>query len=117
MCARCVHWLVRHDKRNTVQPCAFQDAPSPPMTPPLWEACSHALHAIEPDGTVLKGARAVFRAGEATRYRRLARVLAQPPWIWAAELVYRAIAANRSRIGGYMLPNEPKQERAPLEAP
>lgn len=116
MCARSAHWLARHDRKSVLHYVAYQDAPSPPMTPALRTACSKSLHTIESNGRVLKGARAVFRVLEASRFRRLARTVAQPPWIWFAEVVYRWIAANRMHIGRFFLPNEPRMPRGKANA-
>lgn len=81
------------------------------MTPALRIACESALHAVTPDGTVLRGARGVIKAGEATRFRRAARVLSQPPFVWVLDAGYKVIARNRGLLGRFVLPREPRLQR------
>ncbi len=59
-----------------------------------------AVHFVDPEGETTRGAEAIFRAAaHCGRKRWLAWLYATlPPFAWAAELVYRAVAANRSRI-------------------
>jgi predicted DCC family thiol-disulfide oxidoreductase YuxK len=74
-----------------------------------------AVHLIDVDGTVSRGAAAVFRAMARCRYKRwlLWLYTMLPPFAWASELVYRIIAANRGPItrvyrlwhGGELRPN------------
>ena len=111
MCARSVHWLMRRDTKGHLTPCAYQDAPSPPMTPQLYESCQRAVHFVLPDGTVLRGGRAFLRVCEELGWRRVARTLGQPPFIWAVELGYTIVARNRPFFAPFVVPGEPKQER------
>ena len=74
----------------------YQEAPSPPMTSELREACKRALHVVTSSGEVLKAGRATLFVAEQIGYQRLAHLLRPPPFIWAVELGYRIVASNRS---------------------
>lgn len=65
------------------------------MTPALHRACARAVHVVTPDGRVLRAGRASLFVLERIGYRRQARLLTVPPLIWAVELGYRLVAANR----------------------
>ncbi|MEM9691486.1 MAG: hypothetical protein AAGA56_02990, partial [Myxococcota bacterium] len=76
----------------------YQEAPSPPMTEPMREACARAIHVVKADGEVL-------RAGTAAMY--LLRHLGFPltgaigvaiPFIWSTELGYAFISTYRGRL-------------------
>ncbi|HEX5471542.1 MAG TPA: DCC1-like thiol-disulfide oxidoreductase family protein, partial [Lacipirellulaceae bacterium] len=62
-----------------------------------------AVHYIDRDGNVFRGAEAVFRAmadcGRKSWVPGLYRAV--PPFAWAAETVYRLIAANRTAISWF----------------
>ena len=85
----------------------FQAAPSPPMTPRLRRACARAMHVITPDGQVLRAGRASLRILEMLGLGPIARVLALPPFVWAAEIAYAIVAANRPFFARYVLLHEP----------
>lgn len=65
------------------------------MTPALRAACREALHAITPDGRVLRGGRAVLAVMASLRWPLVARLLALPPFIWVIDVGYRQIAHHR----------------------
>jgi hypothetical protein len=69
------------------------------MTPELQEGCQRALHVVTSSGEILKAGRATLFVAEQVGYRRLARLLRAPPFIWAVELGYRIVASNRSFFG------------------
>ena len=66
------------------------------MTPELREACKRALQVLTSSGEILKAGRATLFVLEQIGYRRLARWLRLPPFVWAVELGYRIVASNRS---------------------
>lgn len=77
----------------------FQEAPAPPMTPELREACRRAMHVVTADGRVLRAGRAtLFVLGE-LGWRRMARWLSRRPFVWAVELGYWLVARNRGWLG------------------
>lgn len=97
-CRRSVDWVRRHDPQGRFEPVTFQDAPSPPMTPELREACRRSVHVITADGRVLHAGRAsLFVIGQ-TGHPWLARILAVPPLIWAVELGYLLVSRNRNLL-------------------
>ena len=63
------------------------------LTDAIRAQCEHALHVIQSNDRVLKGADAVFFAYQVTGLPLA--LLRIPPLIWVAELGYRVIAANR----------------------
>ena len=60
----------------------------------------HAVHLLEPDGTLTRGAEAVFRALDLGGVKRWPRRLyeALPLFAWSADLVYRLAADNRALL-------------------
>ena len=94
-CRRSVAWAERRDGGHAFRATAYQQAPSPPMTPELREACSGAVHVLTPEGKVLRAGRACLWVLERIGYPVLARLLALPPLVWAVELGYWLIARNR----------------------
>jgi predicted DCC family thiol-disulfide oxidoreductase YuxK len=95
-CGHAVSWFRRRDRRHELEFVPYQEAPSPPMTPALREACAKALHVIRSDGQVLRAGRATLFLLQVTGWGAPARVLALPPLIWAVEAGYHLVAANRS---------------------
>lgn len=73
----------------------YQEAPSPPMTPALRQACARAVHVITTDGKVLRAGRACLFVFAGLDWRRTAFVLGLPPFIWLVELGYAIVARNR----------------------
>lgn len=97
-CSRLAAWVEARDRAGRLRVVAYQEAPSPPMTPELREACAQALHAVTPGGRVLRGGDAtVFTLG-ALGWRELARVLWQRPLRDVVGFGYRLVARNRSRL-------------------
>lgn len=78
----------------------FQEAPSPPMTPELREACRRAMHVLTAEGELLRAGRAALFVFERTTpgWRRLARIARFPPLLWGVELGYFLVARNRGLI-------------------
>ena len=76
------------------------------MTPELYAACEHAIHVIRADGGVLRAGRASLFVLEQIGWRRTARLLALPPFVWAVELGYRIVAANRPFFSRFLFTKE-----------
>jgi predicted DCC family thiol-disulfide oxidoreductase YuxK len=95
-CRRSVEWVRRHDREGRFEIIPFQDAPAPPMTPELGEACKRAVHVITSEGRVLRAGRASMFVLRETGHPLLGRVLATPPLVWLVELGYVIVARNRS---------------------
>ena len=97
MCRRTVNWIGRRDKKGQVEIVEFQEVPSPPMTPPLYEACKKAMHVVKSNGEILRGGRAFMFILEHINwgYGILPGFLSSPPMIWFVELGYKLVAANR----------------------
>lgn len=107
-CRRTAHWFVSHDKTGTLTACAYQEAPSPPMTPTLFVACDSAVHIALADGTVLNAGRATLYLFECVGWGWLARILRIPPFAWGVEPLYRIIANNRTLFARFFFTQEPK---------
>lgn len=87
----------------------YQEVPNPPMTPALYEACGQAMHVLTRDGELLRAGRSALFVLEHLGFRRLARALNQKPFIWFVEVGYWLVARNRTRIGRFILPHEPRE--------
>ena len=74
---------------------AYQDAPSPPMSPELAAACAKAIHVIDPAGELTRGGRAALVLLGIIGWPRLAWLLHLPPFIWLVELAYFIVSRNR----------------------
>jgi predicted DCC family thiol-disulfide oxidoreductase YuxK len=94
-CGRAVDWIQARDRRQQFQPVRYQEAPTPPMTPELYEACAGAMHVIDTSDRVYRGGRAFLFILERLGWGPVARLLAVPPLIWIVELGYRIVADNR----------------------
>jgi lipase maturation factor 1 len=97
-CAFCTawarHWQARLGPRIDFLPAAR--AAEIPFVPPDLDLES-ALHFVSPDGTIHRGAQAVLAVWAASGQRRFRLALARhlPGFTWAAEAVYRFVAAHR----------------------
>jgi predicted DCC family thiol-disulfide oxidoreductase YuxK len=111
MCRRCAAWC----KEKGLDVCAYQQAPSPPMTPELYEACADAVHVVLPNGTVLKAGRAVLAILAALGWP--VGLLALPPFIWIVELAYTIVANNRSIFTHILFTRERYEKGDPLGPP
>ena len=101
-CRRSVDYVERHDTSHAFLTVPYQEAPSPPMTPELREACARAFHVVKADGQVLRAGRAALYVLSRLGHPRLARVLGVPPLAWGVELGYWLLARNRGLVSRVM---------------
>ncbi len=101
-CARCVDWALARGAAEAFQFLPYQVVPSPPMTPELAAACARAVHVLAADGRNSRAGRACLAVLERCGWRRTARLLRWPPWVWAVELGYRIVAANRGLVSRWL---------------
>jgi predicted DCC family thiol-disulfide oxidoreductase YuxK len=73
----------------------FQDAPSPPMTPALYEQCERAMHVVLPDQHLLRGGGACLYILHVLGYRRTVAVFGLWPLSWMVDIGYAIVARNR----------------------
>ena len=97
-CARVVRWLRKTDTLGVFAITPYQDVPTPPMTPALYDQCGHAIHLIYPDGRIERAGKAALSVLGMLGYKRTALILKFPPFIWFVELGYWIIANNRMHI-------------------
>jgi predicted DCC family thiol-disulfide oxidoreductase YuxK len=76
------------------------------MTPALYAACARAVHVVTADGSVLRAGRACLFVLEQLGWGWKARLLTLPPFLWAVELGYRIVAANRPFFSRFLFRNE-----------
>jgi predicted DCC family thiol-disulfide oxidoreductase YuxK len=93
LCLALVDWAKDRDTANRFQFVSFQAAPN--LAPELREACAKALHVVMRGGRTLRAGRAALFILHGVGHRRTARLLWRRPFVWAVELVYAAVAANR----------------------
>lgn len=113
MCRRCTSWIKRRDRRGEFifAPAATAPGrPEGPMTAELRRACEDAVHIVTTRGEILRSAHAVFFALSRvwpSPLAQWAKGLNRAPWVWPFYVIYWLVAINRSRIGRFILPNEP----------
>jgi predicted DCC family thiol-disulfide oxidoreductase YuxK len=95
-CRRAVEWALAHDAHDCFRAVAYQEVPSPPMTPALRDACRRVVHVRTIDGRWLRGGRASLFVLERIGWPRLARIAALPPLVWLVEAGYALVAHNRA---------------------
>jgi predicted DCC family thiol-disulfide oxidoreductase YuxK len=108
-CAFCGRWVRRwrNSTGETIDYQPYQEAaPRFPLVPP--DAPGQAVHLIEPDGRVTRGAAAVFRAMALADHRRWPWRLYQHfiPFAFVSERLYALVAAHRTaadRIDRFLL--------------
>lgn len=107
-CRRSVEWAERRDRdRNRCLRCVpYQQAPSPPMTPELYQACARAVHVVTADGRVLKAGRAALFVLRQIGFGPLAAVASVPPFVWMVEVGYWMVARNRMLFSRFMFKRE-----------
>ncbi len=94
-CRRSVEWVAAQDKRGALD---FKPYQSVALAPSLQEACSHAMHVIKADGTVIKAGRAALFCGLFTRFSGWARIGMWPIFLPFVELGYAFVARNRNLV-------------------
>ena len=94
-CRRSVEWAERRDTGHAFRAVPYQQAPSPPMTPELRQACARAVHVLTAEGRCSGQAAPASGCCRRIGYPVLARVLALPPLVWAVEVGYWLVARNR----------------------
>ena len=91
---------------------AYQQCPSPPMTPSLYAACEQAVHVITADGQVIKAGRAATFILEEIGYPRwLVQPFTWPRLVWFTEMGYRIVADNRPFFSKFMFTYESDDTR------
>ncbi len=105
-CRRSAAWIERHDHDKRFEILPYQEAASPPMTPELAEACTHAVHVITADGRAIRAGRAALFILDNIGWPRAARILAVPPLVWAIEVGYWIVARNRMLFSRFMFRHE-----------
>jgi len=94
-CRRSVEWAERRDRSRAFRAVPYQQAPSPPMTPALREACARAVHVLTAEGRLLRAGRACLWVLDRIGFPVLARILSVPPLVWIVEGGYWLVARNR----------------------
>ncbi|MBW2230001.1 MAG: DUF393 domain-containing protein [Deltaproteobacteria bacterium] len=107
MCRRFAAWGERKDSGGRLCFIPYQEAPSPPMTPELAEACAIAMHVVCKDGTLLRAGRATLFILNELGWRWTARILGRPPLIGLVEFGYGVVARNRHVISRFLFRREP----------
>lgn len=95
LCSRFARWVERHDRHARLHVIPYQDAPAPPMTPALHDACASAVHLVTPSGAIYRAGDAVLAVLGILGWGRAARLLRRRPFIWAIEIGYRWVADHR----------------------
>ncbi len=72
------------------------------MTPELRDACRRAAHVLRPDGTLLAAGRASLHVMAGLGWRRTARVLSWPLFLWAVEWGYGLVARHRGFFSRFL---------------
>jgi len=80
------------------------------MTPELRAACEKSIHVLTGDGRVLRAGRASLFVLVALGHKTTARVLGLPPLIWAVELGYHLVAANRDFFSRFLFTGKEKPD-------
>ena len=106
-CRRSVEWLASQDKRGALE---FRPYQSVALAPSLKEACSHAVHVIKADGTVIKAGRAIMFCGTFTRFSGWARIALWPVFLPFIEIGYKFIAKNRMLMSKVLFKAERPKE-------
>ena len=97
-CTRVAAWVAERDRHGRLRVVAYQQAPSPPMTPALRAACTEAVHVVTPAGRTVRGGDAAIYTLGALGLRGLARLLWLRPLRDLVGFGYGIVARNRSRL-------------------
>jgi predicted DCC family thiol-disulfide oxidoreductase YuxK len=102
-CQRWIEWVRSHDRNGRFRAVPFQEVPSPPMTPELYQRCRRAVQVLTPDGTIRGGGEAVAFILRHVGYARLGRLLSWRPIAPLTECGYRVVARNRGLLGRILI--------------
>lgn len=94
-CRKSVEWVKLRDRENLFRAVPFQEAPSPPMTPELYERAKQSVQVVLPDGRVLEAGEASAYVLGRIGYRWLERIMRFPLFRPITEWGYRRVANNR----------------------
>ena len=99
-CQEWAGWLALRDANSRkFRICPANVVPSPPMTPLLRVQAQKAAQLVTADGRHLSAGRvALFALRETGWHPNLIRLLEHRPFVWAVDLGYKVIAANRPRF-------------------
>ena len=97
-CQSCATWAQARDSQQSLKIVAYQQTPSPPMTPALYHACAEAIHVITQEGKILRAGRACLFILDHLGYSLLANMGKLRPFIWFVEIGYWLVARNRKWI-------------------
>ena len=89
-----------------MNPCPFQEAPRPPMTDELYEACHHAAHVILPGGERYRAGRATLIVLENLGWGVWARMIRRSPLVYLVELGYLIFSRNRPFFSKFVFTKE-----------
>jgi predicted DCC family thiol-disulfide oxidoreductase YuxK len=95
-CGRWLRWALARDVHGEFEAVPYQQAPVPPMTPELREACRAAVHVRTRDGEWLRGGRACLFVLGRVGWPHLASIAARPPLVWLVDAGYTVVARNRT---------------------
>lgn len=95
-------WVRRNDRRGRFVLVPYQQAPSPPMTPELYEDCARAMNVIRADGRRLRAGRAALYVLARLGYGPLVWIGWLPPFSWLVEIAYRFVADHRTALGRFL---------------
>lgn len=107
-CTRTAAWVTARDRDQRLRAVPYQQAPSPPMTPALRDACAEAVHVVTAEGRTLRGGDAAIHVAGALWGRWLAGTLAARPLRDAIGLGYRVVAARTRKQGACALEERPR---------
>lgn len=100
ICRREVAWLKRRDRRAAL---AFDDISQPSFDAQHYgltdKEVTGALHAVLPDGRIVRGVDAIREAYTAVGYGWLVLPTRWPILHWTCDRLYRIFARNRLWIG------------------
>lgn len=95
LCKSAVQRVQRRDKKRQFRFSPFQSVPKSLIPDAIRGECRRELKVRMPGGTWISGARASLYLLELTGWGAFARLLARPPAIWVASVVYWLIARLR----------------------
>ena len=105
-CRKALAWFLRRDTAGKFRAVPYQEAPSPPMTPELYNQSGRAVQVLTAGGNHYQAGRAVvFCLEEVGWHPHLMGLARHRPFIWLVEAGYWFVARNRNRLYRF-LPDE-----------